>query len=90
MNNKLAIESLSMDLLRVSLNYHKGSDLLAKRFSLEALKRIGEIDARSLRPYFVNILKSIVKTLSINDSEKIAEDALMYSTLCKNYAKKFC
>lgn len=90
MNNKVAIESLSMDLLRVSLGYHRGSVLMAKRFSEEALKRCSEVEKSKLKPYFSKILDKIPLILKKVDQDRIAEDALMYSTICKNYVKKFC
>lgn len=90
MNNKTIIESLSMDLLRVALGYHRGSNNMARRFSDEALLRISEINKSSVKPYFVEILTKIEYTLNISDTEKIAEDALMYSTLCKNYSNHYC
>ena len=87
--NKIAIESLSMDLLRVALGYHKGSIKMAERFSEEALKRIGEIQTAEVKPYFAKILNKLPLELSKKDKLEVAEDALMYSVLCKNYAKKF-
>lgn len=88
-NNKIALESLSMDLLRIALGYHRGSTAMAKRFSEEALKRTHEIDQSEIKPYFIEILNKISSTLSNTKAGDIAESALMYSTLCKNYAKKF-
>ena len=89
MKNKIAIESLSMDLLRISLGYHRGSLSMAKRFTSEALMRCSEVKTSELRPNFVRILNKIPTVLSGSDYSKISEDALMYSTLCKNYAKKY-
>ncbi len=88
--NKLPIESLSMDLLRIALGYHRGSEKMAERFSEEALKRISEIKKESIKPYFLNVLFKIPTALSNKDKNRLSEDALMYSILCKNYAKKFC
>lgn len=90
MNNKITIESLSMDLLRVALGYHRGSNKMAKRFSEEALKRVNEIDSKEIKPYFVRILNKLPIALLNDDVKRISEDALMYSTLCKNYTKHFC
>lgn len=87
--NKIAIESLSMDLLRVALGYHRGSNKMAERFSEEALKRISEIQTADVKPYFAKILSKLPSELSKKDQGKLAEDTLMYSVLCKNYAKKF-
>lgn len=89
MNNKIVIESLSMDLLRVALGYHRGSNKKAKRFSDEALKSVSEIDDSKVKPYFAKILKRLSASLLGEDINKISEDALMYSTLCKNYTKHY-
>ncbi len=87
MNNKTVIGSLSMDLLRVAIGYHRGSNKMAKRFSEEALKRVSEIDSKQIKPNFVKILNKLPAALSNDDVSRISEDALMYSTLCKNYIK---
>lgn len=86
---KIALESLSMDLLRVALGYHRGSMTMAKRFSEEVLKRKNEVNISEVKPYLIKILNRLPSVLSNPDTTRIAEDALMYSTLCKNYAKKF-
>lgn len=87
--NKVAIESLSMDLLRIALGYHRGSSNMAERFTREALKRINEIDPSFIKPYLAKIIKMLPSVLSNKDKDHLAEDALMYSTIFKNYAKKF-
>ena len=89
MSNKIAIESLSMDLLRVALSYHRGSTKTAKRFSEESLMRVKEINTNEIKPYFIKILNSIKISLANSNEDRIIDDALMYSTLCKNYAKHF-
>ena len=89
MNNKIIIESLSMDLLRVALGYHRGSRKMATCFTQEALKRTDEINTHEIKPYFVKVVDSIRNSLQNIKEDRIAEDALMYSTLCKNYARKF-
>jgi len=78
-----------MDLLRVALGYHRGSINMAKRFTDEALKRVDEIDLSAIQPYFVKIIKTLPSILLSKNKDRIAEDALLYSILCKNYAKKF-
>lgn len=87
---KKTIESLSMDLLRVALGYNRGSNTMAKRFVDEALKRKNEIETSSLKPYFTKCLNELDEKLSNPDTQKLAEDALMYSVISRNYAKKFC
>ena len=89
MDEKIAIESLSMDLMRVALGYHRKSIKMAERFSEEALIRISEVRKSNVKPYFAKILSRIPPMLSAQDIDRKAEDALMYSTLCKNYVRKF-
>lgn len=86
--NKFAIESLALDLKRVALGYYSGSERSAKIFSEEALKRKDEIKITKLKPYFRKKIQSLPELLAQKDKKKLAEDALMYSTLVQNYALK--
>lgn len=88
-HNKIAIESLSMDLLRVALGYQRGSIKMAERFREEAYKRINEIEETELKPSFLRVIKNLPKILAEKDKDKLAEDALTYSTICKNYSSYF-
>ncbi len=81
-----SISSLAMDLKRVALGYHAGSYATAKRFSEEALKRKSEIDIENIKPYLQKLLQTLPKILHQQNSGRVAEDALMYSTLFQNYA----
>ena len=82
MNQRLAIESLAMDLKRISLGIQRGSTGMARRFKEEALKREEELSSEDLDLY----LKSLVqKTRSALDDED-PESLLMYSTLLQNVA----
>jgi hypothetical protein len=90
MNNKIILESLSMDLLRVAKGFHRGSYKMAERFLEEALIRKYEIEENDLKPYFKNTLVKMEKSLNGLDIKKKAEDALMYSTLVRNYSQTFC
>lgn len=90
MNNKIAIESLSMDLMRVALGYHRNSIKMADRFADEALRRIEEIDRLNIKSYFKKALDKLSLILKNKDVDRIAEDALMYSSICKNYSKHYC
>lgn len=85
---KIAISSLAMDLKRVALGYWKGSDKIAQRFAVEALKRQEELKSASLKPYLKNLLENLPSILEQQDKKRLAEDALMYSTLFQNYALK--
>lgn len=86
---KVALESLSMDLKRVALGYYRGSDTMAKRFSEEALKRKEEVDSNMIKPYVVKLLQTMETSLQQENTKRIAEDALMYSTLFQNYTLKY-
>lgn len=83
--NKIALSSLAMDLKRVALGYHRGSDTMAKRFFEEAIKRRNEVDRKSVKPYIGKILDNL-ELMKHKNKEDIAEDALMYSTLLQNTA----
>ena len=82
------IGALAMDLKRVALGYYGGSTKTAERFLEEALKRQKELQIKKNSPYLNNLLKSLTKLVKEKNKEKLAEDALMYSTLFQNYALK--
>ena len=83
--DNIAISSLAMDLKRVAMGFYKGSGKTARRFCEEALKRRNEIRQESVKPYLRKLLKKLPVMLSQKDESKIAEDALMYSTIFQNY-----
>ncbi len=87
-NNQIALSSLAMDLKRVALGYHQGSFVMGNRFLEEALKRKNEVDTTSIEPYIKKLLDRVSLLVGEKDKEKIAEDALMYSTLFQNAALK--
>lgn len=89
MNTKIALESLSMDLKRVAMGYYRGSDTMAKRFAQEALKRKEDVDISLIQPYVGRLLHTMEKSLQQENTKRIAEDALMYSTLFQNYTQKY-
>lgn len=88
MNQKVIIESLSMDLLRVALGLHRGSFKMAERFKEEALKRQNEFDLQSTPSYLKKLLLKS-KDILEKDNPENAEDFLMYSVLFQNAARKF-
>lgn len=88
MSQKIIIESLSMDLLRVALGLHRGSTQMAERFKNEAIKRQNELESQEVKPYLKKLLKSSKDVLK-NANEKTAEDILMYSILFQNAARKY-
>lgn len=89
MNNKVIIESMSMDLKRVALGLSRGSFTMANRFAQEAIKRKSEVDTSSIKPYLKKLLEKMEQSLKQDDKQKIAEDSLMFSTLFQNYTQKF-
>lgn len=78
-NQKIILQSLSMDLLRAALGRHRGSHTMADRFIEESQKRIGELD-QTINTKIINNLKKVLVT----NSDRQAEDLLMYSTLIRN------
>lgn len=82
-SNQLVLASLAMDLKRAALGYHHGSLSVAKRFLEEARKRKNEIDRTKTKPYLVKLLDKVDR-LPEQDAERLAEDALMLSTLFQN------
>ena len=86
--DQIAISSLAMDLKRVALGSHNGSENTAKRFVEEALKRKEEISLNKVKPYLQKFLLDLPSVLSQKDKQKLAEAALMYSTLFQNYVLK--
>lgn len=82
-NKQIALQSLSMDLLRAGLGRYRGSHKMADRFIQEAVKRLTEIDPANNQ----KLMNNIRKVLS-SRSDRQAEDLTMYSTLIRNRAIK--
>lgn len=88
MNQKIIVESLSMDLLRVALGLHRGSLSMAERFKAEALKREEELESADMQPYLRKLVNNSRDILKSADQDS-AEDILMYSVLFQNFARKY-
>lgn len=88
MNNKFILESMSMDLKRVSLGNYRKSYHMAARFYEETLKRKKELDTSSLKGYLLVILEKI-EYMKNQNADEVSENALMYSTLIQNYTQTF-
>lgn len=86
MNNREALSSLAMDLKRIALAYHRGSDKTATRFIVEAKRWAKSVDTKSAPHYIATLLTNLDTTLDNTDKNRAAEDSLMYSTLLQNYA----
>lgn len=87
LSQKIIIESLAMDLKRVALGLHRGSLNMANRFKEEAFKRAAELEGQNPNKYLKKLLSYMKKMIS-GTSERVAEDALMLSTLFQNFALK--
>lgn len=77
-SQKEILLDLSADLNRVSYGYWI--------FLQEAKKRYSEVNKEDKEPYFQRILENLGKILENQPIDRTQEDALMYSTLIKNYA----
>lgn len=86
MNNKAILGALAMDLKRIALANHRGSNIMAEKFFEEAIKRKNELNSSTIKPYLVKLLSKIEK-LKGEKREKAAEDALLYSTLFQNASR---
>ena len=80
---------MAMDLKRVALGYHRGSNIMAERFLEEALKRKKDLDISKLKPYLKKIIQNLERIQSQKDKQEVAEYALLYSTLIQNAALTF-
>jgi hypothetical protein len=78
-DQKIILQSLSMDLLRAALGRHRGSHTMADRFIEESKKRLSELD----KSFNIELISNLNKVLETH-SERQAEDLLMYSTLIRN------
>ena len=82
---------MASDLKRVALGLERQSLAMAERFFQEALKRKDEINLSHLPDYLDKIIRKIsvinLRNLS-EDSERVAEDCLMYSTLLQNFTRR--
>ena len=90
MKNKIILESLASDLKRVALGLGRGSQIMADRFSNEALKRKSEVEIQNIKPYLKKVLNQMERSMKNKNGDKKAEDALMYSTLIQNYTQTNC
>ncbi len=88
MNNKILLESMALDLKRVALGYHSNSIKMAERFLQEVYKRNNQLDKRRLSKSLTRILTKMRQQLKNTNMKRLADDALMYSTLLLSYSKR--
>ncbi len=82
----LPLAALSMDLKRVALASHNHSQKVADRFIQESLAKKNNIDPAAQLPHVRRLLTTLDSVLAQKDTAKLAEDALLYSTLFQNAA----
>ena len=81
MNDKQIIGALAMDLKRVALAKHSGSEKVAERFWQEAVNRKEAVLKMELPKYLTNLYDNLE-----NNNDK--DNLLMYSVILQNYATK--
>ncbi len=85
-DTKASLASLALDLNRVAIGLHRGSNFMAQRFFQEALSRKSEINTKGIPNYIKNILSKLNKKQTLN--EQFAEETLVYSILIENFIVK--
>ena len=83
-----SLASLAQDLKRAALGLNRGSAHVAARFLDEAVTRREEVNVKLVDPYIREIVTKLTNVLGKRDSDKNAEEILMYSTLLQNYVTK--
>ena len=86
MNTYIALSSMSLDLKRCAIGYHRGSTAMAQKFSEEAVKRGKDINPNYLKPYLKRLLAEVKSLDRIEDNQAKAEKALLLSILFQNAA----
>lgn len=80
----MLLAALSQDLYRAALGWHSGSDVMAERFRLEALRTAGLIDTKKIKPHVAKVLVKLPQVLSEKNLLLRAEEALTYSIIIQN------
>ena len=88
MNNKILLESMALDLKRVALGSHSHSTKMAERFLQEVFKRNEMLDTTTLSATLKTLLSTMIEQLTLGNTQRLADDALMYSTLLISFSKK--
>ena len=88
MNNKILLESMALDLKRVALGAHSNSTKMVDRFLQEVFKRNEMLDTTSLSSTLQSVLITMTSKLKSDQPSRLADDALMYSTLLISFSKR--
>ncbi len=88
MNNKLLLESMALDLKRVALGSYSHSTKMTERFLQEVFKRNDQLDRSSFSSTLIKVLNCMERQLQLKQHQRLADDALMYSTLLLSFSKQ--
>ncbi len=88
MNNKILLESMALDLKRVALGAHSKSTKMAERFLQEVFKRSEQLDYQGMPKSLSKLLIHMHNALDATNSKRLADNALMYSTLLISFSKR--
>ncbi len=80
---KYAIQSMAMDLKRVSLAIYNESFPMAEMFLKEAKKR--KLEISNIYPRHIESIFKSIDQIEIKE-QRSAEDTMMYSTLLQNFS----
>lgn len=87
-NTDIILSSLSMDLYRVAINAHRGSNAVCRRFMLETNRWISELEHMDIKSPIREIISRTKELGTIPSNQDLAEHALVYSILLKNQVVK--
>jgi hypothetical protein len=79
------LAAASMDLKRSALGRYRGSNLMAQKFTAEALKKLQTVPLSDVPTYMKTLIQRIITSMNEKKDLHFADDALMYSTLIQNY-----
>lgn len=88
MNNKILLESVALDLKRVALGAHSNSTKMTERFLQEVYKRNELVDKEVLSSSCKKVLSHMKVQLKNSSRQRLADDALLYSTLILSFSKQ--
>lgn len=80
MNDRQIIGALAMDLKRVAMAKHEGSEKVADRFWQEVIRRKNDVIKIKLPNYLLNLYDKL-------ENNRDKDSLLMYSVILQNYAR---
>ena len=79
---------MALDLKRVALGSHSNSKKMVERFLQEVFKRAEQLDTNTLPLALKKLLSTMKKQLQKGFTKRLADDALMYSTILLSFSKR--